>query len=479
MRSLLEAGSDRLRPPRAALLLASLAMAGCGDAVSPSPLAPDGPNLAAQDSAGSPADMPLAPLSTNSIVLEEGGGFAVELVSTSCGWGQNRLQVLSPVSEILLTNACFDGGPGQWSFEGPFPPGTVVDIGLFVGVRGTFGARAIQGSYPVWVVAFEDAWDADFNDVVVQVRALRARETLVVELTPEEAEVRPVLDRTFNAITQHWDDPAQPHRLHDLVDLRVKVEWEAADGSRRPADGAGIDLTVEPVDTSGGHVHGNRPKGTFFTSDDRPTAGTDADQRKGVLRPELSLTADGSGTAEAVYRTSGVSGREWVRVEATAEGETASAEAVVRIRYPGLTAMDRTGSTFYYSDQAHTIHGNINHYADPAFAAAVLDAFEVYFGGTTTPRFLGGEIRFVITEASLAWGGLFDFETEWSNPHRLHRTGRDVDVRYWSLSDSHRQVFIEACSEAGIRCERHPNFAGADPNNPRVHHFHIMPGAGS
>jgi hypothetical protein len=236
---------------------------------------------------------------------------------------------------------------------------------------------------------------------------------------------------------------------------------------------------VEPVEGSGGHVHGTRPKGTFFTTDDRPTGGSDEAQRKGVLRRELSLVADASGAAEAVYRTSGVSGQERVRVEATVDGETASAEALVTVRYPGLAPMDRSGDRYYYSDQGHTRHGDINHYVDPGFAADVLAAFDIYFSRTPDPRFLGGETRFVITEASLAWGGLFDVDTEWSNPHRLHRTGRDMDVRYWSLSRPQRMQFVLACEEAGIRCKRHVNFAKADTANPSQNHFHIMPGAGS
>jgi hypothetical protein len=413
------------------------------------------------------------------VVLEEGGGFQVELVSTSCGWGRNSLRVLSPVSETLLTDACFDPGAGSWTFMGPFEPGTVVDIGLFVGARGTYGGRRIRGSYPVWSIDFEDAWDGDYNDVQIRVRALPDAETLVVALTPAEAEVLPVLDRTFNALTQVWRDRAQPARLYDLVDLGITVEWEASDGGRRPADGAAIELTVEPVDTSGGHAHGNRPKGTFFTTDDRPTAGSDETQRKGVLRPALSLVADADGGAEAVYRTSGVSGREWVRVEATVDGDTASAEALVRIRYPGLTAMDRTGDRYYYSDQGHTIHGNINHYVDSAFAADVLDSFEVYFEDVTAPRFLEGETRFVITEASLAWGGPFDYSSEWRNPHNRHRTGEDIDVRYWSLNASQRARFLVACEDAGIRCEQHANRDDPDPDDPYHCHFHLMPGAGS
>lgn len=479
MRSLSEAGSVYRRASRAALLLVGLAVvAACGDGSTP-PLAPDGPSQASLDSAGWPGAVSLAPLASTSVVLEEGGGFQVELVGTSCGWGRNSLRVLSPVSETLLTNACFDPGAGHWTFTGPFEPGTVVDIGLFVGARGTYGGRRIRGSYPVWSIDFEDAWDGDYNDVQIRVRALPDAETLVVELTPSEAEVLPVLDRRFNAVTQVWRDRAQPARLQDLVDLGITVEWEASDGSRRPADGAAIELTVEPVAGSGGHVHGTRPSGTFFTPDDRPTAGSDEAQRKGVLRPTLSLVADADGAAEAVYRTSGVSGRERVRVEATVDGETASAEALVTIRYPGLTAMARTGDRYYYSDQAHTRHGDINHHVDPAFASTVLDAFELYFGRTPEPRFLDGETRFVITEASLTWGGLFDVDTEWSHPHRLHRTGRDMDVRYWSLSASQRRQFVQACKRVGILCERHVNFAGADPSNPYENHFHIMPGAGS
>lgn len=290
---------------------------------------------------------------------------------------------------------------------------------------------------------------------------------LVVELTSATSEVKPVLDRQFDAVAQTWFDAAMPPRLHDLVDLQVTARWMP---SGRPADAATVQWSVESVNGSGFHPHLDppRPKGSFFGQGQRPTA---SEQKKGVVAPELVLTTDSDGKATATYRTSGVSGIERIQIRLSAEGQTVSKSATVTIRWPGLVPMARSAAHWEFSDQSHTKHGNINNYGDAAFVSDVTRLFDAYFAETEAPRF-DGVSRFVVSEVSLEWGGLFDDDGSWRPPHNRHRTGEDMDVRYWTLTREQREQFQEICGrkQLNLLCDIHP---GNEPS-PRNRHYHLM-----
>jgi hypothetical protein len=81
-------------------------------------------------------------------------------------------------------------------------------------------------------------------------------------------------------------------------------------------------------------------------------------------------------------------------------------------------------------------------------------------------RFLGDETRFVITDASLEWGGLHDIgDAPWMNPHKGHRAGTSMDVRSSSMDDARKVTFELACSRARLRCILE--------GNPE--HYHLQP----
>lgn len=306
-----------------------------------------------------------------------------------------------------------------------------------------------------------NTYHSDHSEII-QVEADRE---LAVRVVADRQEMHPVLDRTFNAVTQYWSDPAQPPRS-DMVNLTVQTWWEP---SGEPAEGVEVRLVSEPVEGSGGHPHTGRPAGDLFRDGENP-------QVKRRVRDALTLTTDAEGRASAVYRTSGVSGVEEVRAVAASDGQTAEHEVEVTVRWPGLVAMPRSGSFHYFTDQSHTRHGDINHFADPVFAQRVLALFQEYFAAREEPRFIGGETRFAVTEASLEWGGLFDVGgSHWRPPHRTHRTGRDMDVRYWSMDARQRDQFMALCENHQIICEPHPN--NSHPISARDYHFHLRPGA--
>ena len=88
----------------------------------------------------------------------------------------------------------------------------------------------------------------------------------------------------------------------------------------------------------------------------------------------------------------------------------------------------------------------------------------------------GLDTTFVITEASLLWGGLFDVHTNendfnasfpWRPDHRLHRRGWDMDVRYNTMNTTGRAMFRRICRDIAIlTCQGHPTEATAN-------HWHL------
>lgn len=74
----------------------------------------------------------------------------------------------------------------------------------------------------------------------------------------------------------------------------------------------------------------------------------------------------------------------------------------------------------------------------------------------------------------MPWGGLFDLQP-WRPPHRTHRTGVDMDVRFWSMSSAQRSAFELLCAGTAILCEVHPSRSNPDRNNPQHWHYHLRP----
>jgi hypothetical protein len=232
--------------------------------------------------------------------------------------------------------------------------------------------------------------------------------------------------------------------------------------------GARAVFTPDAVAGSGDHPaasHGARPVGTLFT------LGANVNGAGGT-RGNLSVPLP-SGDTTIIFRTSGVSGTERVRVQVTAGDATVDTTVTVAVQWSGLVAMPREGATYYFTDQSPATgrrrHGNVNNWVDPSFGAAVEDVFRRYFAAQAPPRFTGGETRFAITDAALRWGGLLDVDDDvpWQEPHRLHRTGTDMDVRYWSMTAAQRRRLLFLCREVQLQCERH----GSDG----VYHFHLRP----
>ncbi len=126
-------------------------------------------------------------------------------------------------------------------------------------------------------------------------------------------------------------------------------------------------LSVAPPDSGGGHIHGfgtARPMGTFFM------AGEDIsrDGRDTARVGQIALTLSGTGDAQPVYRTSGVSGSEVFTVRVQAEGRVVVARDSVVVAVPGLLELTEGGSVDTVG--VETSHPD-SHWGTSAMVAAV------------------------------------------------------------------------------------------------------------
>jgi hypothetical protein len=367
---------------------------------------------------------------------------------------------------------------------GTFPGGTILQFiacGLDQEIPVCFTARTrrLGGSESEGHVRFgaEMSASEDFDDFFFDVflTPAPAQDTLAVELTLAPDSLGPVLAPLFDAVTQVAEISAG-HRAGRADTVRVRLRaWFSPSGV--PAAGAAVRLVPSPVSGSGGHAHDpfDRPVGTFFP------VGADLDVPEGGVRGQLRLTLPESGDTVLLYRTSGLSGLERLGGNVTAGGFSKGVTDTVTVRWPGLVAMERLGTTYEFLDQnpdsATQRHGNTNHWVEPTFRARALDAFQRYFAAVPEPRFPlpnpggGTDTRVVITEASLEWGGLLDVASDgpWHYPHKGHRKGRDMDVRSRTLDTEGTRRFLKYCRDAGLDCTPEPN--EREPHS--APHFHL------
>jgi hypothetical protein len=295
-------------------------------------------------------------------------------------------------------------------------------------------------------------------------------EKIVVEVSVDYPEVGPVLSGYFDAIAQDWEEIR-----YDLIKAKVRVYKQ---GSSTPVPNATLVLSSTAQDGSGGHTmasHGGvRPNGTFWLPGQDPNAV--AGVRNSITVPVAAI--------ETIYPylTSGVSGTERLTAAVTVDGKTTTASVDVTIQFNGLHGMARTGSTYEFTDQngaESQRHGNINHFAQPAFTNSAGAAFQRYFDKVPIAnRFSGGATRFLITEASLEHGGLLDVgkTMAWRNPHRAHRTGTDLDVGYATVKN--HVEFEKACRYIPVTCQIHCNLGDTDLTNCPLdtqRHYHLSP----
>lgn len=156
-----------------------------------------------------------------------------------------------------------------------------------------------------------------------------------------------------------------------------------------PSEGCTVNLSVEPVNLSGGHNHGGtRPKGKITDS-------------SGNVRSSLILNNTES-SVMLKYTSSEVSGEEKITAKLD---EKIISETTIRVRVPGLEGMPQSGIGAWRLTGSYGEAGVIsqhfeNHYGTPSTKARIGAMARDYFEVTG--------VAIGINDMSLELGGLFD-----------------------------------------------------------------------
>lgn len=195
---------------------------------------------------------------------------------------------------------------------------------------------------------------------------------------------------------------------NSVLSLSAKLE---SDG--RPKSGSAIRLSLEVVANSGGHDHhdANRPKGRLSSS---------------------SGTTDANGEFKFTFQAPEVSGIHTIK--ATCTGCSNEATHEIKVKVPDLVPINpnprrqANGSFAYALTSVDNIHqGSARYHVGQYWLTKdardsleeLIDAFNDFGWGTVA-----------LNDASLIWGGVYDINGNWRNPHRGHRTGEEIDISF-------------------------------------------------
>jgi hypothetical protein len=217
-----------------------------------------------------------------------------------------------------------------------------------------------------------------------------------------------------------------------------------------PVEGANVEIKVEPVDSSGGHIHvNNRPKGKLN--------GTDLTS----ANPSITLATDQNGTVKGptgitfappgkqpVSRCLGLAGD--YKVTATSEKFTDRSEStMIKVGLNGLVMLPPGQNYDICADSVNGCSkagpwGTADHpeseYGTPgtiqAFQNVATDfwnqqaAHNTYLQTPACGKNPWPQIKVSFNDIALPWGGLFDMNSTWQQPHKSHGKGQGGDVNH-------------------------------------------------
>jgi hypothetical protein len=76
------------------------------------------------------------------------------------------------VTGTLTEDGCYEQVGKQLVFAAAFPAGTEISAEVVAPVLNDPPRLRVSGSYPEWVLTYEDGVDEDFNDLVMTLTAL-------------------------------------------------------------------------------------------------------------------------------------------------------------------------------------------------------------------------------------------------------------------------------------------------------------------
>ena len=105
------------------------------------------------------------------LTLPAPASFRITLVSRSCDAINNEILLTSPVTATLTTDACRTSVGTEWDYPTIYPTGTEIALEVMSDQFANPPGLRVTGDYPNWTVSFEDGYDTDFNDIVLNVQA--------------------------------------------------------------------------------------------------------------------------------------------------------------------------------------------------------------------------------------------------------------------------------------------------------------------
>ncbi len=104
--------------------------------------------------------------------LEQEAGFKVVLNSSNCEAHGNVFRVTAPATQTLTNDGCYEQQGKQLVFAAAFPAGTEISAEVVAPLLNYPPQLRVSGSYPEWVLTYEDGVDQDFDDMVMTLTAL-------------------------------------------------------------------------------------------------------------------------------------------------------------------------------------------------------------------------------------------------------------------------------------------------------------------
>ncbi len=226
-----------------------------------------------------------------------------------------------------------------------------------------------------------------------------------------------------------------------------------------------ITLQWRALSGSGGHVHDTqRPPGRFTTGNGVAGGSTGAG-------PSGSLTdnSGGTGILDLTYGAPEAAGVTSVSATGVAivngvQVFFGPASFTIGVLFGGLGPVSAAGLSVSTQSPLHDSNdGN----GTPGTASALADMASQFAAILQAQLAAVPNVR--VTAISLPQGGLFDFRTEWTPPHRSHRFGNDADIGIRELTRRQRAALVAALRIAGFTTPV-PTEAPSDPN---ASHWHL------
>lgn len=226
------------------------------------------------------------------------------------------------------------------------------------------------------------------------------------------------------------------------LDNMAVVTASLSSTNSSPIGGKLLLFSVTPEELSGGHLHtGNRPRGILNA---------------------ISCITDSAGfcTVPITYKASEVSGVDTISVQLSGSPSVTNSKTI-DVKVPGLIPMSGGPYSLKCSIEDCSTYNHDNFYSVLPFVDVNMSVIGVAYRAafpTADP--------FVVTDASLEWGGQYDYNDTWAMPHLYHRIGTDIDVRGRSIPDDNRRKFKNIVCKLG-------GFPKLEKKGKPNEHFHI------